>query len=257
MSDIAAKEQSDIRRLGDIHELSVPTVALTFRTLAPEGSVMALADVLHASDIALIVVDSTSGPTPTIREHILVARQARVPMLSVLLVDVERLYAKAPDQAAGLLALEVGEIRELLSTYELKGDSVLVSYDAETPGLEDPGAAHGLRETLRTLSRFVPVRVQPAEMGSANEIWGAIYLLTEAETGGHAESLMPDDSVMVWSEGTRSRAKLASISPYFPGDFREMPLTLDAPLKAREGSRILLLRDGRIVGLGAVTQLGR
>jgi translation elongation factor EF-Tu-like GTPase len=156
-----------------------------------------------------------------------------------------------------LLALEILEIRELLSTYDLKGDSVLVSYDAQTP---EPGAAiaaYGVRETLRTLSRFAPLRVQSGDIGSANEIWGAVYLLTESEVDGHAVSLTPQDSVLVWSEGTQSRATLSSVTPYFPGDFREMPLSMDVPVKGREGSRILLVRGDRVVGLGTITQIGR
>jgi hypothetical protein len=32
---------------------------------------------------------------------------------------------------------------------------------------------------------------------------------------------------------------------------------MQSPLKVREGSRILLVRGDRVVGLGAVTQIGR
>jgi translation elongation factor EF-Tu-like GTPase len=257
MREVAARERSDIRRRGDTYELMVESVGLTLRSLAPGGSVIALANLLHASDIALIVVDSTVGPTPAIREHVLIARQARVPMLAMLLANVEGLYAGAPEEAAELLALEIREIRELLSTYDLNGDSVLVYYDAQTPESGDGIAAFGARETLRALSRFMPRRVQAGEMERVSEIWGAVYLLTEPEADGHAVSLTPDDSIIVWSEGTQSRATLTSVTQYHPGDFREMPLSMEAPLEGREGSRILLVSGDRVVGLGAITQIGR
>ena len=70
-------------------------------------------------------------------------------------------------------------------------------------------------------------------------------------------ALSPNDSIIVWSEGTQSRATLSSLTSYDPGDFREMPLTMESPLKARDGSRILLVDGDRVVGLGAVTQIVR
>jgi len=257
MRDLAGEERSEIRRIDDVYELLVESVGIMVRSLAPGGGVTAMANLVHASDIALIVVDSTAGPPPVIREHILIARQARVPMLAMLLANVETLYAGAPDGAADLLALETREIRELLSSYDLNGNSLVVFHDARTPQAVEGIAAFGTRETLRTLSRFAPRRAQTRAMGNASEIWGAVYLLTELEADGHAVSLTPKDSLVVWSEGTQSRAILASLTQYHPGDFREMPLSMEAPLKGMEGSRILLVSGDRVVGLGAITQFGR
>lgn len=256
LQKVAAQERSDIRRLGDMYEVTVESVGVRLSSLAPGAGITALANLLHANEIALIVVDSQRGPTPAIREHILVARQARVPMLAVLLVNVKALYAGAPDDAAELLALESDEIRDLLSTYHLNADAVPVFYDAQTPEAGVGVAAYGLRETLQALSILTPRRVASTEMQSVDKIWSAVYLLTEAEADERAVILTPDDSIVVWSEGTQSPAKLASLTEYHPGDYREMPLSVEMPLKAREGSRILLLRDDRVVGLGAITQIG-
>lgn len=256
LREIAAAERSEVRRRGDIYELAVETVGLTLSSLAPGGGILTLANLLLETEIGLIVVDSTRGPTPAIREHVLVARQARVPMLAVLFANVGDLYARAPQEAGELLAIERGEMRDLLSTYDLNGNASLVFYDARPPEATVDVAAHGPRDTLRTLSRFAPRRVPASEMQNAGEIWSAVYLLTEAEADGHAVSLTPEDSVIVWSEGTQSRAKLASVSAYHPGDFREMPLAMEQPLSGREGSRILLVRGDRVVGLGTITQVG-
>lgn len=256
LRQVAAEERSEIQRRGDVYALAVATVGLTLSSLAPGGGVTTLADLLLETDIGVIVVDSTRGPTPAIREHILVARQARVPMLAMLLANVKDLHAGAPDDAAELLALEVQEIRELISSYDLAGDSVPVFFDARTRGSDAGAAAFGVGETLRALAKFAPRRVQAGEMQSAGEIWGAVYLLTQAEADGQAVSLAPDDSITVWSEGTQSTATLASMTRYHPGDFREMPLVMQSPLKGREGSRILLVSGDRVVGIGAITQMG-
>ena len=257
LRDLAAREHSEIRRIDDVYELLVEHVGMTVRSLAPGGSVTGMANLLHASDIALIVVDSTAGPTPVIREHILIARQARVPMLAVLLANVKALYAGAPEEAAELLAIEAREIRALLSNYDLDGNSVAVYHDARMPQAVEGIAAFGIRDTLHALSRFAPRRALTKGMGNASEIWGAVYLLTELEADGHAISLAPKDSLVVWSEGTQSKAMLASRTQYHPGEFREMPLAMEAPLKGMQGSRILLVSGDRVVGLGAITQFGR
>ena len=93
------------------------------------------------------------------------------------------------------------------------------------------------------------------EMGRVKSIWGAVYLLTDLEVDGNATDLGPKDSVVLWSEGTQSKATLESVSSYHPGDFREMPLSMEAPVLGVEGSRILLVNDDRVVGLGAITQI--
>ncbi len=256
MREASATEGSEIRRGDDVYELVLESAGVTMRSLVPGGSATAMADLLHVTDIALIVIDSTRGPTPVIREHILIARQARVPMLAVLLTNVERLYAGAPDEAAELLAIEVQEIREVLSAYDLNGDSVDVYYDSQTPDAGTAVAGFGTRETLRALSRFVPRRVQAGHLRKVRELWGAVYLLTDLEADGNAVSLSPQDEITVWSEGTQSRGVLNSISQYYPGDFREMALSLEQPLNGMEGSRILILSGDRVVGLGAITQIG-
>lgn len=255
MRELAGKEGSEIRSGDGVYELAVESAGVRLRSLVAGEGATAMADLLHVSDIALLVVDATRGPTPVIREHILIARQARVPMLAMLLANVEALFDGAPDEAAELLALEIREIRELLSAYDLDGSSVQVYLDGRPPDAVSGVAAYGGRETLLALARFVPRRVRSTDMESVSNIWGAVYLLTDAEADGNAIGLAPDDSIVFWSEGTQSTATLESVSAYHPGDFREMPLSMEAPVKAVEGSRFLLVKDDRVVGLGAITQI--
>jgi elongation factor Tu len=67
-------------------------------------------------DGAVLVVSAADGPMPQTREHILLARQVRVPSMVVFLNKVD--MVDDPE----LLELVDLEIRELLSKYEFPGD---------------------------------------------------------------------------------------------------------------------------------------
>jgi translation elongation factor EF-Tu-like GTPase len=255
IAEAAAGEQAQIRRERGIDELDAVNAGVLLRSPSPGTGITAVADLLQITDIALIVMDSTVGPTAAIREQLLIARQARVPMLALLLTNVERLHARAPEESAGLLELEIQELRALLASYALDGDTVGVYYDAALPEPADGVNAFGIRECLRSLANFLPRRVRSGEPEPVSEIWSAVYLLTEREADGHAITLAPRDSIVLWSEGTQSRATLDSVSDYHPGEFREMKLALETPVRAMEGSRILLVRGESVVGLGAVTEI--
>jgi len=256
MDEVAAAERSGMQSRNGFDEVEAAGAGVTLRNSSGGAGAIQMADLLQVSDIALIVVDATVGPTPVVREHILIARQARVPMLAMLLTNVARLQADAPQEDDELLAVEVEEVRALMSIYDLDGAGARVYYDARTTAAGD-AAVFGSREALRALSRYLPRRVRPADMGQVSEIWAAVYLLTELESAGKAVTLTPQDTITVWSEGTRTQARLASVTPYYPGDFREMLLSLASPLTGTQGSRLLLVSGEQVVGLGAITEILR
>jgi elongation factor Tu len=69
-------------------------------------------------DGAILVVSAADGPMPQTREHILLARQVRVPSIVVFLNKAD--MVDDPE----LLELVELEIRELLSKYEFPGDEI-------------------------------------------------------------------------------------------------------------------------------------
>ena len=69
-------------------------------------------------DGAILVVSAADGPMPQTREHILLARQVRVPSIVVFLNKAD--MVDDPE----LLELVELEIRELLSQYEFPGDEI-------------------------------------------------------------------------------------------------------------------------------------
>lgn len=170
MRELAAREQTPIESRDGVYALLVESAGLTISSLAPGGGAGAMADLLLATDIGLIVMDSTVGPTAVIREHIIIARQARVPMLALLLTNVAQLHVDTPDEADALLALEVQEVRELLSAYDLNGGAAGVYYDGTAPGNVAGISAFGIRASLRALSRFAPRRVRKQDMGDRKSV---------------------------------------------------------------------------------------
>ncbi len=71
-------------------------------------------------DGAVLVVSAADGPMPQTREHILLARQVRVPSIVVFLNKVD--MVDDPE----LLELVELEIRELLSQYDFPGDDITI-----------------------------------------------------------------------------------------------------------------------------------
>src|SRR6201995_777736 len=85
-------------------------------------------------DGAILVVSAADGPIAQTREHILLARQVRVPALVVFLNKVDMVDDEE------LLELVEMEVRELLSSYDFPGDdipivkgSALAAVEGKTP----------------------------------------------------------------------------------------------------------------------------
>jgi elongation factor Tu len=81
-------------------------------------------------DGAILVVAASDGPMPQTREHILLARQVRVPCIVVYLNKVD--LVDDPE----LLDLVELELRELLSNYEFPGDEIPIIRGSALKALE-------------------------------------------------------------------------------------------------------------------------
>jgi elongation factor Tu len=105
-------------------------------------------------DGTILVVAASDGPMPQTREHILLARQVRVPYVVVYLNKVD--LVDDPE----LLDLVELELRELLTQYEFPGDeipiirgSALKALEAENP--DDPDAK-SIWELMDAVDNYVP-----------------------------------------------------------------------------------------------------
>jgi elongation factor Tu len=84
-------------------------------------------------DGAILVVSAADGPMPQTREHILLARQVRVPSVVVFLNKAD--MVDDPE----LLELVELEIRELLSQYDFPGDEIPIVKGSALKAMESSG----------------------------------------------------------------------------------------------------------------------
>ena len=109
-------------------------------------------------DGAILVVSAADGPMPQTREHILLARQVRVPSIVVFLNKAD--MVDDPE----LLELVELEIRELLSQYDFPGDdipivkgSALKAMNSDDKGSEEYKC---IQELLNAIDEYVPEPVR-------------------------------------------------------------------------------------------------
>ena len=197
----------------------------------PQATAAQTADTAQQAALGVLVVDPAIGPLPVTREHIVVARQARVPKLAVLFTQSDALDDK------DLLELETMEMRDLLETYEMDGDHARIYVGDQ-----------GLRQLLADAAALLP-RPQSSALADSRRLHGYIYNLSRAE-GGHA--LSAGDSMDIWIGGQTVRCRLVSPQSVADGETPEVRLETEKPLAATEGQRFLLQQNGRLIAAGVI-----
>ncbi|WP_255991944.1 GTP-binding protein [Chitinolyticbacter albus] len=203
---------------------------------------------------AIIVVDAASGPLQITREHILIARQAGVPSLSVMFVNMPLLEGMR--DANELVELEEFEVRELMNKYEMGGNTAMVFHDASIrsiPKLHTNGV--GTKAILsKTLS--LPARkVVSLEKFSGRTLHAYLYLLTKLESK-YTAVLNKGSAVAVWINGQSVSAVVKSARSLSPGGNDELMFEAQTPINAPLGSRLLLELKGEIVAAGVLSRGG-
>jgi elongation factor Tu len=105
-------------------------------------------------DGTILVVAASDGPMPQTREHILLARQVRVPYVVVYLNKID--LVDDPE----ILDLVELELRELLTQYEFPGDEVPIIRGSALKALEadDPDSpdAKSIWELMDAVDKYIP-----------------------------------------------------------------------------------------------------
>jgi elongation factor Tu len=109
-------------------------------------------------DGTILVVAASDGPMPQTREHILLARQVRVPYVVVYLNKID--LVDDPE----ILDLVELELRELLTQYEFPGDEVPIIRGSALKALEadDPDSpdAKSIWELMDAVDKYIPEPVR-------------------------------------------------------------------------------------------------
>ena len=106
-------------------------------------------------DGAILVVAATDGPMPQTREHILLARQVGVPALVVFMNKVDLV------DDVELLDLVEMEVRELMSSYNFPGDTMLVIRGSALGALNgEPKWVEKVEELMTAVDEHIPIPVR-------------------------------------------------------------------------------------------------
>ncbi|MBF0521505.1 MAG: elongation factor Tu [Candidatus Omnitrophica bacterium] len=108
-------------------------------------------------DGAILVVAATDGAMPQTKEHVLLARQVNVPSLVVFMNKCDQVEDKE------LLDLVEMELRELLTKYEYKGDTVPIIRGSALDALnnpEDPIKTKPILDLMQAVDDFFPQPVR-------------------------------------------------------------------------------------------------
>jgi hypothetical protein len=220
--------------------------ANTVATVPLGSSASSIATLAQLAKHAVIVLDATQGPLPAFREHVQIARLAGIPSLSLLLVNVDQV------EDIELLKLEEMEVRELMSTYDMNGDTAPVFHDARHVAVEMPEQnVNGLASALAALKDTPERPLQALTFITGQKLAVVISLLTPAESA-LALTLHKDSPVTVWINGHVGQVLVSSTTVLNPGDNGELSVQLSVPVSAAAGSLLFLEREGRIVATGVV-----
>ena len=114
-------------------------------------------------DGAILVVAAPDGPMPQTREHILLARQVKVPSIVVALNKVDMMEDEE------LLELVEMELRELLSKYEFPGDEIPIIRVSALKALEcgcgkaDCEWCGSILKLMDAVDDYIPTPVRPKD----------------------------------------------------------------------------------------------
>ena len=252
--------QADIVFLGDkariqlLKQCGASCAAGKYKIKTPKLNAKAseVASLAENASHAVVVIDATQGPLPVTREHVLIARQAGVPSLSIMFTNVSGLEGMA--DAGELLELEELEVREVFNIYDMGGDNAPVFHDRAikvVPNLHTN--AIGLNSVLSKLKAIPKRKVFNVKYFTGKLLSTYVYLLTPQEAK-YTEALTQGSSVNLWVNGQSEKGKVAS-KGLTPGGNGELQIVLDNPVKVAEGSRYLLENNGQIIAAGVVVRV--
>lgn len=257
LQQIAQEMRASPQQSSGVLRVSSTDGKMTFSVTESSDDPVAIANQLLSADVAFLLVDSTQGPRPVVREQLIVSRQARIPRVVIVFSNTRALQAAAPKDAAELLELEEMEMRELLNKYEMDGDRATVLFDSDVSRVYNSQFSKGPIDRFRFLSSYSSRRSPRSGLRPVSEFNCFYYLLSNPEAGGRGVTLADRSEIEVWVEGGAATAIVQSSTSHKPGDNGEFVLHLSTPLKAVEGSRVLLVRNRAAVGMGVVRNVVR
>ena len=233
------------------------TLPPSVRTDFVSSPVVDVANSLHSAHAAILVVDTTYGPLPANREHVLAARQAWVPEVLVLMTNVDALYEELGDREGDeLLELIESEVRNTLELYEIGGIQSAVYHDSSRLERSTSSMKGGLDQLASHLGALPAAERRRESLMPTNTATGDLYLLTNPEADGRGVTIDGTRDLTLWIAGTAAAAAIAVDGVARPGDVVPFLYRTAVPIPAAPGERLILIEGDHIVGVGVVAEIG-
>lgn len=251
----ASAERTTVNETANSWNFKIDKHDLTVFAPKPGTPIPALASAMYQSTIAVVVMDALAGPTPAYRDHVIAARQAEVPLIAVILANVDDLNFTVPREAAEYLAMEDEEARAVLSLYEVGGENTLVFHDSRSGLNVSDSTAGGIDVVTSTLMKNRTARAPNRAVGKQKTGLATVYFLAEAESNNKAITISEPTPLLMWSEGGAAKIELLPDSLISPGEMAEVSVDADTFFAGQPGSQIILFNRNHIIGLGMLTEV--
>lgn len=252
----AGIENTEINATPQARSFRIEKSDVTVIAPSPSASLPDLATTLHGADVAVIVMDATQGPLPSLRDHVIIARQTRAPLVTMMLANVDLLWKLAPKDARELLGLEVEEFLSVLSLYEMGDAGTPLFHDTARANRAPTSATGGLKAIGQYFANRGNARQAVPAVASQRNALAQVYFLADAEANGHGINRAKEWSLELWTEGSSMVVDVYGADVYGPADVGAVDIASAEPFLAYEGSRFLLFDGGHLVGLGVMDTLG-
>ena len=234
-------DDTRIALVANCAEACTPYNKNQIKTPAADSSASDTANLFKNAKYGILVVDAASGALPITREHILIARQAGIPKLSVLFVNTAAFNEF--ENKSEIMDMEIANIRELLNTYEMQGDTAEVFFEQS-----------GLKSLI---SKTIPLTPSPSEFlhfSKSNIVTAFIHNLSELESD-KTIPIMPNKKEKVWINGHTIKANVLAASTIEPGEAGEIILKFDTPINTTPGLRFFIENDKKIISIGVIVSI--
>lgn len=98
----------------------------------------------------------------------------------------------------------------------------------------------------------LPAERQNERLKTARTAEAEVYLLTDGEADGHAVTIEGTRNLKLWIAGQATTAAVSVDGVAQPGDVVTFRYRTDVPTPAADASRMMLIDNDRIVGIGVI-----
>lgn len=234
---------------------------LDVRAAAMDATPEWIADAALAAKHAVMVIDVRNGVNPILREHVLIARQAYMPWISILLLETEQrqgdiAYGETPEEQIQLM-------KDLLDMYNMNG--------AHTPAFFLPIGVDGsidMSDVMQLVSDHEGMKdrdtinadmmkLDPAVPTSRfrSEMYWLDSMQWRHRDDVDGLDTRPGRTMDLWVMGKSVRATLLDAETTTGGENGWADWQLDREFDISAGENMFIKMQGQVIAIGLVSEI--